>query len=253
MLRRRNVFILFGLLVLIGAVLVACSNATTTVVAPDQGPAPTNTAAPVPTCPAVQAPVPCPTQAPVVAAPHQEEWAKSAHADATSMAFTDWNDTADKSVPVTCAKCHSTTGFQDFVGADGSEFGKVDKPAPIGTVITCDACHNSAAASLSTVTMPSGVVINNLGPEARCMTCHQGRASKKTVDDQIATFKADDVDKVVAPIKDGDKTTNFGFINIHYYAAAATLYGSQAHGGYEYDGKTYDVKFQKSDRSHVVL
>ena len=35
-----------------------------------------------------------------------------------------------------------------------------------------------------------------------------------------------------------------GFTNIHYKAAAATIYGSQAMGGYQYDGKSYDFKNQ---------
>ena len=37
---------------------------------------------------------------------------------------------------------------------------------------------------------------------------------------------------------------NFGFRNVHYFAAGATLYGSQAQMGYEYDGKVYDPKFR---------
>ena len=36
----------------------------------------------------------------------------------------------------------------------------------------------------------------------------------------------------------------FGFRNVHYFAAGATLYGSQAQMGYEYDGKLYDPKFR---------
>ncbi len=34
----------------------------------------------------------------------------------------------------------------------------------------------------------------------------------------------------------------FGFINIHYFPAAATLYGGQVMGGYQYEGKAYDFK-----------
>jgi hypothetical protein len=34
-----------------------------------------------------------------------------------------------------------------------------------------------------------------------------------------------------------------GFVNIHYYAAAATLYGAEAGGGFEYPGKTYEPRF----------
>jgi hypothetical protein len=34
------------------------------------------------------------------------------------------------------------------------------------------------------------------------------------------------------------------FINIHYYAAAASLYGSEAHGGYEFEGMLYQSRFR---------
>ena len=55
-------------------------------------------------------------------------------------------------------------------------------------------------------------------------------------------------DTVVAPIKDdAGKDVTFGFQNIHYYAAAATLYGTQVKGGYEYDGKLYDAKHMHVD------
>jgi hypothetical protein len=213
--------------------LVACTAAT---------PAPTTEPVappPAPTCPA---PAACPEVVVGPEVPFQVLWEKSAHNAADTEAFKHWDDTTDKSVPVACATCHSATGFQDFLGADGSEAGKVDKPAPIGTTINCTACHNEAAAKLTSVTFPSGAVINNLGPEARCMVCHQGRASKVQVDAKIETFKATDMDAVVAPIKNGDTVTNFGFVNVHYFAAAATLYGTEVKGGYEYDGKTYDAK-----------
>lgn len=64
-----------------------------------------------------------------------------------------------------------------------------------------------------------------------------------SVDAQIEKFGATDPDAVVAPIKD-DKGNDvfFGSRNIHYYAAAATLYGGMARGGYEYEGMTYDAK-----------
>jgi hypothetical protein len=34
-----------------------------------------------------------------------------------------------------------------------------------------------------------------------------------------------------------------GFTNIHYYAAAVSRYGTLVQGGYEYDGKNYDARF----------
>jgi len=260
--RPKNLIISGLFLVLMAVFLVACGGKSTP--CPEAGPCPTAekcptcpevkecpVSTPCPDCPPAPTQAPCPTAEPCPAcleAPFQADWAGSGHADKEAMAFNDWNDTETKEVPATCAKCHSTTGFLDFVGADGTEAGKVDNPAPIGTVITCDVCHSSASIALTEVTFPSGAVISNLGPEARCMTCHQGRASKPAVDKQIADFSATDPDAVVAPKTNADgSTTAFGFRNIHYFAAAATMYGDLVKGGYQYDGKAYDVKFAHTE------
>lgn len=128
---------------------------------------------------------PEPAQSPIPAnleIPFLNEWASSAHADASAAAFHDWDNDKPPEIPVACARCHSTPGYLDFLGADGSAPGVVDKPAPIGTVITCIACHNQAAIALTEVKMPSGATLTGLGPEARCMECHQGRASTVQVD-----------------------------------------------------------------------
>lgn len=173
---------------------------------------------------------------PAVVVPFEEDWASSAHADASAEAFVHWNEDDPAEVPESCAKCHSTPGFQDFIGADGSEFGVVDAPAPVGTVITCEACHNDVTVDLMSVTFPSGVEVTDLGPEARCMQCHQGRHSTVSVNQSIAD----------AGLGEGDEDTvseDLGFSNIHYYAAAATQYGTIAMGGYEYEDKSYDSKF----------
>ncbi len=236
--RTTKILLIVGLLLGVGLLMVACSGAQQVTQAPTTGPAPTQP--PVPTCPAVQ---PCPTAEPAIQAPFEEAWAASPHNDAEAEAFVHWNETDDQKVQVACAQCHSTPGYVDFLGGDGSEAGKVDVAPAIGTTITCDACHNQAATELTSVSFLSGVTIDNLGPEARCMVCHQGRATKVQVDAQIETFKAEDPDAVVAPMTDGDQTQNFGFINIHYFAAAVTLYGGQVQGGYQYDGNTYDAKF----------
>ena len=58
----------------------------------------------------------------------------------------------------------------------------------------------------------------------------------------IETLKAEDPDKTPAPVVTNGVTTTLGFRNVHYYPAAATLYGTMAKGGYEYAGKTYDAK-----------
>ena len=46
-----------------------------------------------------------------------------------------------------------------------------------------------------------------------------------------------------AGVDDDTVSEDLGFANIHYYAAAATKYGTEAMGGYEYDGNTYDAFF----------
>jgi hypothetical protein len=160
------------------------------------------------------------------------DWMSSAHAQADAEAFVHWDSEGE--IPETCAKCHSTPGYQDYLGVDGSEFRVVDAPAPIGTVVNCDACHNSVAPTLNSVVFPSGIEIANTGVASRCMECHQGRASMESVDAAIAE----------AGLAEDPNTASesLAFINIHYYAAAATLYGSEAHGGYQYAGMAYQGK-----------
>jgi hypothetical protein len=176
-----------------------------------------------------------PTPEPYAEIPFQADWAGSPHAKADAEAFVHWDKADPAEVPVTCAKCHSTPGYLDFLGADGSEAGKVDKAAPIGTVIRCVACHNNVTPTKTSVVFPSGVEVAGLGPEARCMECHQGRESKVSVDAAIEKAGlTKDVDKVSADL---------GFTNIHYLAAGATQMGGIAMGGYQYEGKAYDAKF----------
>ena len=232
----KNKYIVIAALALVAVLaLAACTSAG------GGGGATTNTQVPVaqatvpacPTAPACPA-VPTPVEPVVQEVPNQDEWANSPHNDKTAEAFNRWNEESPAEIPENCAKCHSTPGYIDFVGADGSEAGKVDKPAPVGTTIQCVACHNAATAKMTSVTFPSGTTVENLGPEARCMQCHQGRASKVQIDTAIATNAL--TDTLDAP------SEKLNFINIHYYAAAATLYGTVTKGGYEYAGKSYDAK-----------
>lgn len=174
-----------------------------------------------------------PTEPTPVQVPFLDDWMASGHADAAAEAFVHWNEDDPAVVPESCAKCHSSTGYQDFLGADGTEAGKVDAPHPVGTVVDCVACHNNVTVTKDSVVMPSGLEITGLGDESRCMECHQGRESKISVDKVIADAGVD-ADTV---------SENLSFRNIHYYAAAATKYGTLAKGGYEYDGNSYDAMF----------
>ena len=163
--------------------------------------------------------------------PMWEAWAASPHADATAEAFIHWDE--DGEISTSCARCHSEGGYMDYLGADGSEPWVVDEPAAIGTTVSCQTCHNAAAVNLFTVVFPSGVTVSDLGSEARCMTCHQGRASTVSVNDKLVE---------VGDPGDDDVTADLSFINVHYKAAGATLYGGIAMGGYQYDGMMYDTK-----------
>jgi len=216
--------LLVSLMVVLGLLLAACQQPTE---APTQEVFPPQpTAVPCPECPAdISADVPFYTA-----------WLDSGHADAEAEAFMHWNEDDPAVVPAGCANCHSAAGFQDYIGADGSAVGAVDAEikAPAGA-LTCNTCHNETAAALSTVTFPSGVTLEGLGPDARCLVCHQGREAKATVDAAVEKAAVADEDTVAA-------ADALGFRNIHYFAAAVTLYGSQVKGGYEYDGKTYDYK-----------
>jgi len=166
--------------------------------------------------------------------PFWTTWMNSGHADPNAEAFKHWDEDLPPEIPTRCAKCHSTFGHLDFLGVDGTDFGTVDNPAPIGTTVECIACHNEATAVQDSVVFPSGVEVTGLGSEARCMNCHQGRESSVSVDQRIADANVPD-DDTISP--------DLGFANIHYYAAAATRFGGIAKGGYQYAGKSYDAKF----------
>jgi hypothetical protein len=179
-----------------------------------------------------------------VTVPFLDAWMGSAHADATAEAFRHWDEEDPAEIPVECAKCHSSTGYQDYVGADGSAVNVVDQAHAIGTVVDCVACHNSGTITKTSVIMPSGIELTGLGDESRCMECHQGRESKASVDAAIEKVAVADVDTV---------SPDLGFKNIHYYAAAATKYGTLAKGGYEYDGNSYDGNFAHVDGYNTCI
>ena len=238
-------FLLIAALLLAVVLLVACSQET-------NPPAPQPEAAQVecPECEVCAEAVACPEPEvcpeaeacpePVVAVvPFEEQWVGSPHNDITSEAFNHWNEDDPAQIPEACAKCHSSSGYLDFLGADGSEAGVVNSPHDIGGTVECAACHNDVTVHKTSVTFPSGIEITNIGDESRCMECHQGRESKVSVDAAIEEVGlTDSPDEVSADL---------GFRNIHYFAAAATQYGAEAEGGYQYDGNSYDIKFYHVD------
>jgi hypothetical protein len=183
--------------------------------------------------PAAQPATPLPPGSiPTTDVPFYADWASSPHANHSAEAFNHWNK--EGNIPVECARCHSTPGFIGSFGANGSadNLAQVSHPVPVGTVITCLACHNDKTMALTSVTFPSGLTIHNQGADARCMACHQGLESTSSVNKAVGG-KADDT---VEP--------KLVFINVHYAAAGAMLFGTMAKVGYEYPGKTYAGRFQ---------
>jgi hypothetical protein len=133
------------------------------------------------------------------------------------MAFRDWD--ADGAVPSTCAKCHSAEGLPYLL-----ENGSIDKAMPIANGFLCMTCHTSPPHTrfAGPVKFPSGAV-KDLGDASNlCLNCHQGRASKKSVDSSISGGPAP-----------------YRFTNIHYFPAAASFFGHEVQGGYEFSGKAY--------------
>ena len=63
------------------------------------------------------------------------------------------------------------------------------------------------------------------------MTCHQGRELTASVNKAIAGLPLDTPDP------------RLSFIHVHFYGAGATIYGTEAKVGYEYEGKTYVGRF----------
>lgn len=181
---------------------------------------------------------------PEVLTGYYDLWVNSPHADVTAEAFNHWNEDEELVVPTSCARCHSTPGYLDYLGEDGTLAGSVENDAPLGTTITCDACHNDTTTSLTAVTFPSGVEVTGLNDASRCMVCHQGRSSGGTVDERIADAGVTDMNVV---------SEDLGFINIHYYAAAASLYGSEAMGGYQFAGNTYQMRFEHTEGFNTCI
>ena len=64
---------------------------------------------------------------------------------------------------------------------------------------------------------------------------HQGRSSSASVDKAVAGIGANSVSE------------DLGFINVHYFPAGASRYGTEVQGGYEFAGKSYVGYFEHVD------
>lgn len=160
------------------------------------------------------------------------KWEGSGHADKESEAFVHWNEDDPAEVPARCAKCHSSSGFMDFVGADGSAAGTVDAAGKINDPINCMACHSESTHALDQVEFQSGKAMEGTGMNSLCMTCHGGMGSGVAVAKAVEGKAEDEV------------LPDQAMMGNHYFAAAAVNAGADGGNGYEYEGKTYVGTFE---------
>jgi hypothetical protein len=173
------------------------------------------------------------TQSEPLQIPYLDEWKESVHAEAWEESFleryTGPKVSQQGAIPKECARCHSTAGFHDYIGLDGSAEGVVDQEAMPRNGIACVACHNEATLELEEVTFPSGESVEMFTRDARCMMCHQGRNSTVSLNEALeAAGGADD-----------SVSDKLGYMDSHYLPAA-TRFGTEAKGGYEYPDLEYE-------------
>jgi hypothetical protein len=170
--------------------------------------------------------------------PIREQWARSGHGDITAEAWRHWDE--DGSVPTSCAKCHGPQGTDDpkpdvgFLEYAATSANTLAAPLPLG--IDCVNCHQTfptiysnlaqfglPGGALEPVRFPSTEEASLYSPSNICMICHQGRESGQDIQDEI----------------DSNPDGPYSFTNIHYYAAAASMFGGETVGGYQYVGEEY--------------
>jgi len=99
-------------------------------------------------------------------------------------------------------------------------------------VIGCAACHTGAAHALDSVTLPSGLTVGGLGPNATCTFCHGGRASGEAVATATSGIGEDAVSEELR------------FINVHYGIAAAVMQGAEGRAGFHFSDRRYAGRFR---------
>jgi hypothetical protein len=136
-----------------------------------------------------------------------------------------------------CQKCHTATGFVNYVTAPANydpannDFSHLsawtaDTGSPQNEMLYCWGCHSSAESGTlrvsGAVTAPytyggAEVVFPDVGKSNTCFVCHGGRGNNETV-------------------------SGSGYFAGHHAPAAATLYSNLTHVAYEYPGLDYSNK-----------
>ncbi len=185
-----------------------------------------------------------PTEAPMVV-PNMDEFKASGHADAKAEAFNHWNDANPPEVPTACATCHTSAGFHGIRWSDRQ--GRQRHSVPPSRHVQCETCHNVDRLEYGQRHLPVGQgyqhfrrrrsAVHDVPPGTRVQG-QRRQADQRHLQGHRCRYSG------LAPVVTNGVTSTFGFRNVHYFAAGATLYGSKAQGGYEYDGKIYDPKIR---------
>jgi hypothetical protein len=149
------------------------------------------------------------------------------HFDGSGEPFRHWD--AEGEVAAGCVKCHTAEGLPMFL-----KNGATIAVEP-SVSLTCTTCHASLPEftlyEVAEVKFPSGAMLAFPDDAASnlCLNCHQGRESTVSVNTAITR----------AGVGDDEVTDQLTFRNVHYFAAGASLFGSEAQGAYQYEGKEY--------------
>jgi hypothetical protein len=108
----------------------------------------------------------------------------------------------------------------------------VDISQPTSHGLNCATCHDDltdfSIYEVEWVRFPRGTAVNSGDLSTNlCLNCHQGRSSIATINGAIA---GRDLDAVAEDLE---------FVDIHFFAAGATLYGTEVQGAYEYGTGVY--------------
>jgi len=146
------------------------------------------------------------------------------HFAGSEEAWRHWDE--DPAVEGGCVKCHQAEGLPQFMENEANI------SMPQSGSMNCATCHDDLVSftryAPEEVEFPSGAVVSTGSTDANlCIECHQGRSSTVQVNAAIGDTEADTVSE------------RLRFLNVHYFAAGATLFGSEAQGAYQYEGKEY--------------
>jgi hypothetical protein len=151
------------------------------------------------------------------------------HFAGSEPAFRNWDE--EGVVPADCVRCHTAVGLPMFL-----QEGHTISATP-SNGLECSTCHSDLTTftlyEVGEVEFPSGAVVAFEDSPASnlCLECHQGRESTVSVNNLIEGLEVNST------------SDQLRFLNIHYFAAGATLFGSEAMGAYQYEGKEYVGRF----------